>query len=366
MVVSTFTLGGNCTSTIEFKMAIRYKHNLLLLTEDTLPRAAHWTLKSVWDASASKSLGAHDALHHGHHYACVVQEEDNLNPAQLVVRARVMWQHYTCELATAKAFLVPHGNRYECEDGQAFLSQNRKKRVWTFMGPDKTTVIFRRPFMPEDVSLFSFHHQPLSMSTTVARLSLKMTGPPPYPDNIHGAHGQGRCYHEHAIVHAGINVRMFESYEGTLKITKQNALLYDGASGRMHITSEWKTVGSLETDPPRTVHTTVHGEFMDGVPHGKVVIWVARQDGMAYCYDGYVRFGQTTNDPTLPIVSHRCSPHAGKRNDERVIDHDAKMNGHKSTFARNVRKGHHHHDFDLDAHLQWVILDTRPKSAYMQ
>jgi hypothetical protein len=71
-----------------------------------------------------------------------------------------------------------------------------------------------------------------------------------------------------------------------------------------------------------------------------------------------VLHGRTTNAPTPPAVTHRCAPAGGNR----VVDHDAKMTGHWSSFARDVRSV----EFNLNTHLQWVLVDTRPASACLQ
>jgi hypothetical protein len=358
LVVNANTFGGNAIHLLEFTRVLRYKHNLLLKMQDSIPRAAHWTLKSVWNVSRTEPVGSNDILQHGDTYACMVQQEDNLNPAQLTDRARTMLRHYKCSKELMSIYLVPHGTRHESREGQVFLSLNLNARVSTYMGPSATSVVVRRPFTPEDVNVLSVRYAPLC--TTVARLNLRMHGAPPYPDSIAETAGEGRCYHEHAIHDpwgGGGFVRMFERYEGPLRVTDEKVILYEGHGARMCITCEWSCTDS-ELNRRPTVHTTIHGEFHGGVPHGAVNIWVAWGNGKAYHYDGHVLHGQTSDTPSPPTVSHRCAPEAGTR----VVDHDAKMIGHRSTFARDGR----HVEFNLNVHLQWVLVNTRPTSACLQ
>jgi hypothetical protein len=362
IAVNVKNICANVVNAITFQNKRRYRHDLLLCVRNVKPRAEHWTLKCVWNASSSKKLHSTDLLVDGDVYICVNQKEDNLDVDQLLDRFKTFMHHYNTIVCITVEYLTRLENRFIPGAGE-LSSCTKNASIWTRASTACTTVVVVRKFTPEDMSVMSTRTNPDSTTTTRITLSDDcVITTHASRESIRKCHGIGRCYHSHSMVAVdGSTSKIFESYEGPVRITDKCALQYHGRGGVLRVMCAFNVHRRMGGTSPVVVFTTIHGSFDHGVPHGDVNIWIAWSDGRGYTYKGALNHGQKASFPT-PRIVQTCP--SALHTSCTSVDHENKL----FTFAKDKREcwcAAGSPILDIDAHLRWAILDCRPASEYL-
>jgi hypothetical protein len=387
-MVHAHIMGGTRRHTFEFADDVRFRHNILLMLENEVP-ALHWTLKSVWNMTRSVALEATDLLENGHSYVCIVQEEDNVNPEQLMQRSKTMRKHFDSVVCANEKFLSSpsvhqqknseifeeclkaHRNGISCYNGYTFFASNKMTHVSTFLGLcSDVTVVVRRSMTPDVISVVCIKKD----STTALRITeshgdgQQTTRDMRSLNDLRGIVGCGSCYHDHknnANRWAGSAwraVNMFESYEGRFQITQKRNVEYAG-EGRLCINVEWHHTNTSGVESSMMVYTSIHACFHGGLPHGQSDVWVSWEDGRGYHFNGCLTHGQHIDGGPPPVMTYRCAHHSDGTGG--VVDHASKL----SSFSHDRRNcwcekmGSDQRRFDINAHLHWMLVQCRPSST---